>query len=93
MAEKGVRIEVEGPVAIMTVFGFSHAASAPSKAPLPCTVLRIGMPSAASLAATKRSSPARTVDAGRPTIAPSGVMNIRSATKIVFGGGTSAGST
>ena len=51
------------------------------------------MPSAASLRATWRSSPARTVDAGRARMAPCGVITSRSAQNIRFGGQGWSGST
>jgi len=54
----------------------------PSKTPLPRTQRKIGIPNSASFCATNRSSPARTVDAGRATIAPSGVMKNKSAKNI-----------
>ncbi|MEJ2218318.1 MAG: hypothetical protein P8099_17060 [Gemmatimonadota bacterium] len=76
-----------------TVPGSSHNASAPSNVPVPATVRRIGTPSSASRRATHRTSPARTGEAGRPTMTPSGVASIVSATKTWLGGGGSHGST
>ena len=84
---------VRRPVASRTVSGSSHMASAPSNVPPPRMARRIGTPSSASRRATRRSSPARTVEAGRPRIAPSGVMNSRSATNIKLGGAAPGGST
>ena len=50
-------------------------------------------PKSASRRATQRSSPARTVEAGRARMTPAGVINMRSAQNIWLGEGVSAGST
>ncbi len=50
----------------------SHIRSAPSKVAVPVKVFRIGIPIVPNVRATHRSSPARTVEAGRARMAPWG---------------------
>ena len=85
--------EIREPTPMQTVSGSIHAASAPSNVPWPEMLFTIGIPRSASRRATFRSSPARTVEAGRAKMMPSGVGNSRSAQNIWFGGGGTDGET
>ncbi len=78
---------VRMPLARIMVSGLIQQASAPSNTPFPLMQRRSGMPRMANFWATNISSPARTEEAGRARMAPSGVMKKRSAMNIWFGGG------